>query len=67
MSNVAPPKTFETWLAELEVIAESECCEWLVSSQPDYHRKAFDEGVSPEEEFERLQKVGGWSGCGCGS
>ncbi|MBJ6136102.1 hypothetical protein [Marinobacter litoralis] len=59
--------TFEKWLSELESLAENEGCPWMISSDPEYHRKAFEDGVSPAEEFERLKKISAGSGCGCGS
>lgn len=59
--------TFEKWLSELNVLAANDGCPWIISSDSDYHRKAFEEGLSPIEEFERLQKISAESGCGCGT
>ncbi|MFP3976458.1 MULTISPECIES: hypothetical protein [Marinobacter] len=67
MCNADQPISFNKWLSELQTIAADACCPWMLSSDPDYHRKAFDEGVSPIEEFERLQKISADSGCGCGT
>lgn len=66
MTTTAGRKIFETWFAELQLLAKNEGCEWIISSKPDDHRKAFDSGFSPADEFESLQKVCAWDGCGCG-
>ena len=66
MCNTNQADTFEKWLSELNLLAKDECCLWIISSDPDYHRKAFEEGASPGEEFDRLQRISAGSGCGCG-
>ncbi|WP_417512586.1 hypothetical protein [Marinobacter sp.] len=67
MRNTEQADTFEQWLSELRTLAANDGCSWIISSDPDYHRKAFEQQLSPVEEFERLQKISAESGCGCGT
>jgi hypothetical protein len=67
MFDAEHARFFEKWLSEFHSLAANKCCEWMISSDLDYHRKAFEDGVSPIEEYERLQKISADSGCGCSS
>ncbi|PSF11930.1 hypothetical protein C7H09_05070 [Marinobacter fuscus] len=58
--------SFEQWCEKLRAIANQEICEWIVPNDPLILRKAYEEGLTPEDEYDRLNKVAAWSGCGCG-
>ncbi len=44
--------TFIEWMTELRGIAESMNADFLLSQDDEDHRESFDEGLSPQEEFE---------------
>ncbi|KAA1170869.1 hypothetical protein FWJ25_18275 [Marinobacter salinexigens] len=67
MKPASQPEAFEHWLSQLKSLAQEDGCEWLISSDAGYHRAAFKKGLTPSEELERLQRLGSWGGCGCGS
>lgn len=58
--------SYESWLAELARVAEELELKWLVSSEPWAHKKAYDEGLTPDEELIALRDMSEWRGCGCG-
>jgi len=59
--------SFEQWCEKLRAVASQEACEWIVPDDPLILRKAYEEGLTPESEYDRLQKIAAWNGCGCGS
>lgn len=67
MTSRASPSPFENWVSELQSLAAEDGCQWLISSDTDYLKTAFDTGLTPQEELDRLQRLGTWGGCGCGS
>lgn len=64
--NAADAIDYETWLQRLRALAADEDKAWLVADQPGAHRGAYDQGLSPEEEFAVLADMAQWRGCGCG-
>ena len=66
MTSSAQFTSYETWFAEFARIAQQRELAWLVSTEPDAHRTAFNEGLSPDDELAALERMSEWRGCGCG-
>ncbi|MBK1875012.1 hypothetical protein FE848_17445 [Marinobacter sp. 1-3A] len=58
--------SFDQWIEKLHTLADQEACEWIVPDDPLILRQAYEEGLTPEDEYDRLNKVAAWHGCGCG-
>jgi len=59
-------ETYEHWMQRLRDLAAERELSWIVSSGGESHRRAFEAGQSPEEEFASLADISEWRGCGCG-
>jgi hypothetical protein len=55
-------KSYEEWFDEFKRLAIAEDLAWLVSSEGESHKNAFEQGDSPAEELDMAE----WRGCGCG-
>lgn len=57
---------YAAWLAEFTRLALEQELDWLVPSDPEVRRAAFEQGQSPQEELAALKDICEWRGCGCG-
>lgn len=67
MTAVSENEEFPKWYSALLTLADHDGCQWLIASDPEYHRPSFDLGMKPEEELEHLQLTSGSGTCGCGA
>jgi hypothetical protein len=47
-----PELTFNLWYAELQRIAALTKNTWVISLDPEDHRAAYEDGVTPQEELD---------------
>lgn len=66
MADTTAERTYEEWLQQLLEAARQHDCEWLITPSSPTHRKAFEEGLEPDEELSQLMDMAEWRGCGCG-
>lgn len=64
--NASTDLSYETWLLQLRKLAADQGKDYLVGERPGAHRAAYEQGLSPEEEFTVLADMAQWRGCGCG-
>lgn len=59
--------SYQCWLDELRALAVEADVQWLIGRDPMTHRRAFEQGLSAEEQLSSLLDMAQWRGCGCGA
>jgi hypothetical protein len=62
----SPDFSYEAWLTRFKRLATQRDLAWIVSTEPDAHRAAYESGLTPDEELTALADMGQWRGCVCG-
>jgi len=64
--NTPLDRSYKSWTMQLQNLAAKRNLEWVVSTQSNAHRAAYESGLSPDEELTALADMSQWRGCGCG-